>query len=111
MGTYVYPPFPSSTDPVTFIVGLIEWILEVPLVAIANFVSGIAGAVTTAGEVNATQIVGFIGQTWNNSVASFQPFGIFAPIVASMIWGAGIVVIIFFIFKAIQLMVRETEEE
>jgi len=111
MPTYTYPPFPTYTDPVTFIVGLIEWILEVPLVAIANFLTGIAGAVTTAGQVDTYQIIGFIGQTWNNSLQSFNAFGVLAPIIASIIWGAGIVIIIFFVFKAIQLMVRETEEE
>jgi len=111
MGTYVYPPFPSSTDPVTFIIGLIEWILEVPLVAIANFISGIEASATSAGQLDMTNIVGFIGQTWQNSISSFTAFGIFAPIAASFIWGAGIVVIIFFVFKAVQLMVRETEEE
>jgi hypothetical protein len=107
---YCYPPYPTSTSALGFIEGLIEWIIGVPMVAIANFIEGIAGSVTSAGQTDATDVIGFIGTTWNGSVASFSAFGIFAPIAAAFIWGVGILVLIFFIFKAVQLATRETEE-
>lgn len=112
MPTYSYPPFPSTGGGITnFIIALLEWIIEVPLVAFANFIAGIGGAITTGSESSATSITGFIGQTWANSVLAFKPYGIIAPILAALIWGAAIVVLVFFIFKAVQLGVRETEED
>ena len=112
MPTYSYPPFPSTGGAITnFAIALLEWIIEVPLVALANFITGIGGAVTTGSESSATKITGFIGQTWANSVLAFEPYGIIAPLLAALIWGAAIVVLVFFIFKAVQLGIRETEED
>jgi len=109
---YSYPPFPTlSSSPTTFILQLFEWIFEVPLVGIANFFEGVIGATTTGSETSASQIAGFIGTTWANSLSSFQSLGVLAPIAASLIWGAGIIILVFFVFKAIQLAVRETEED
>ena len=112
MTTYSYPPFPNFGNGIaSFLISLLEWLLEVPLIAFANFLTGIAGAITNSSESSAGTIIGFIGQTWANSVASFKQFGILAPILASAIWGVSILILIFFIFKAVQLGVRETEED
>jgi len=112
MGTYTYPPFPTlGSSPSTFLLQLFKWILEVPLVAIANFLRGVAGATTSGSESSVAAITGFIGTTWANSVSSFQSLGVLAPIIASLIWGAGILILIFFVFKAVQLGMRETEED
>ena len=112
MATYTYPPFPTFGSGIgEFFINLMEWVIEVPLIAFANFLTGIAGAATNSSESSTGAIIGFIGQTWANSVASFQQFGILAPILASTIWGVSVVILIFFIFKAAQLGIRETEED
>ena len=109
---YSYPPFPIlSSSPTTFLLQLFEWIFEVPLVGIANFFEGVIGSTTSGSETSIAQVTGFIGTTWANSLSSFKPLGVLAPIVASLIWGAGILILIFFVFKAVQLGMRETEED
>ena len=112
MATLTYPAFPTfNTSITTYIISVIEWILEIPLIAIGKFVEGISGSVTTSAETSSNSIIGFIGITWDNSINSFKSLGIFAPVVASIIWGGSIVILIFFIFKALQLGIRETEED
>jgi len=109
---YTYPPFPNlSSSPTTFLLQLFEWIFEIPLIGIANFFTGVIGATTSGSETSVSQVAGFIGTTWANSLSSFKSLGVLAPIVASLIWGAGILILIFFVFKAIQLGTRETEED
>jgi hypothetical protein len=111
MSVYTYPPFPSSTNITTFLVQLIEWIIEIPIIAVANFFTGIAGSMTSAGESDTSSVLGFIGKAWDGSLQAFSGLGIFAPIVASLVFGIGILILIFFVFKAIQLAMRETEED
>lgn len=109
---YAYPPFPStSSGIVAFLVGLVEWVIEVPLIAIANFILSISGAASSAGANSTGAVFGFIASTWNNSIQAFSAFGVLAPILAALIWGIAFLILIFFIFKAIQLGIRETEED
>ena len=109
---YSYPPFPSFSGGITgFIIGLLEWVIEIPLIAVANFFIGISGSATTAGESDTSSIIGFIGQTWQNSINSFNSFGVLAPIIASLIWGLALLILVFFIIKILQLGGRELEDE
>ena len=108
---YSYPPFPSFSGGITsFVIGLLKWIIEIPLIAFANFFTGIAGSATTAGESDTSSIIGFIGQTWQNSINSFNSFGVLAPIIASLIWGLALLILVFFLFKIVQLGEHEVEE-
>lgn len=108
---YSYPPFPSFAGGIGgFIIGLLQWAVEIPLIALANMFTGITGAATAAGEQDTTSVIGFIGQTWQNSINSFKAFGVLAPIIASAIWGIALLVLVFFIFKIIQLGEHEVEE-
>lgn len=109
MGYYTYPPFPTYTNVTSFIIAMLEWIIELPLVALANFLRGIAGSATSGSESSITSITGFIGSVWKQSIASFQAFGVLAPILAAAIWGIAIVILIFFVFKAIQVSAHEME--
>lgn len=110
--TYSYPPFPNTNNGITnWIIGLFEWIFEVPLIAIANLIAGIGNGFTNGAQTSASNVAGFVGTTFNNSLSAFQSFGVLAPIIASAIWGGAIIILIFFIFKAIQLGTREMEED
>lgn len=110
--TYNYPPFPSTNNGITnWIIGLFEWLFEVPLIAIANLVSGIGNSATNGAETSAGSIAGFIGTTFNQSLVAFKSFGVLAPVIASAIWGGSIIILIFFIAKAVQLASREAEED
>ena len=109
---YSYPPFPQFNNSLTtYIISILEWIFEIPLIAAANFFGGISDSITSSAETSSASVIGFIGTTWDNSVNSFKSLGIFAPVVASIIWGGSIVILIFFISKALQLGIRETEED
>ena len=109
---YSYPPFPQFNNSLTtYIISILEWIFEIPLIAAANFFGGISDSITNSAETSSSSIIGFIGTTWDNSITSFRSLGIFAPVVASIIWGGSIVILIFFIAKALQLGIRETEED
>lgn len=110
---YSYPAFPTyyGGSLGTFILQLLTWIISVPLIAAANFFISIIGSASAAGENSTSSVIGFIGATWNNSIQSFSSLGVFAPVIASLIWGLSVLILIFFIFKALQLGVRETEED
>ena len=109
--TYSYPPFPNASNGLGgFLIALIEWVIEVPAIAIANFFIGLEGSAQSGADASATSVTGFIGATWQQSIASFAQFGIIAPILAAAIWGFALVILIFFVFKAIQLVIRETED-
>jgi hypothetical protein len=109
---YSYPSFPTyyGGNLGTFLLQLLTWIISVPLIAAANFFISIIGSATTAGQNSTSSVIGFIGATWNNSLQAFSSLGIFAPVIASLIWGFSVLILIFFIFKAIQLGAHETEE-
>ena len=108
---YSYPPFPSFAGGIGgFIIGLLEWVIEIPLIAIANAFIGVSQSATAAGETDTSSIIGFIGQTWQNSIDSFKQFGVLAPILAALIWGVALLILVFFIFKIIQLGEHEVEE-
>jgi transaldolase len=112
MGLYTYPKFPTTTNPVDFIIELIEWIIGVPLIAIANFIRGIAAGITKGSSSSAKLISGFIGRVFSQSVDGFSyAFGPFGIVIASLIWGIAILILVFFIFKAIQLALHETEDD
>lgn len=110
---YPYPSFPTyyGGSLGTFILQLLIWIISVPLIAAANFFISIIGNASAAGENSTSSVIGFIGKTWNNSIQSFASLGVFAPVIASLIWGLSVLILIFFIFKAIQLGAHETEED
>ena len=112
---FTYPQFPSYNpyfDNIgSYIIQLLIWIISIPLIAIANFIASIGQSLSNAGSQSTDSVIGFITQTWNNSVSSFSSLGIFAPIIASLIWGISILILIFFLFKAVQLGIRETEDD
>ncbi len=82
-----------------------------PLTALMNLFEGIGQSATSGAETSTQSILGFLGATWNQSVSSFARYGVLAPVIASAIWGVSIIILIFFVFKAIQLAIRETEED
>ena len=112
MGYYSYPPFPTFGNSIAnFFFSLIEWIIEVPLIAILNIVIGITGSFSSGLNNSGYSIGSFMGSIFQNSVQSFSPFGVLAPLMASAVWGLSLVILIFFVFKMIQLGIRETEED
>lgn len=104
---YSYPPFPpqpqSAAGIGNFILAFLIWIVEVPLITIANVIIGIGNGVSNSGQGTAEDIINYLGRSFQNSVSSLAIFGAAAPIVASIIWGTSIIIIVFLIFKAAQI--------
>jgi hypothetical protein len=111
-----YPSFPKyssygSSNVGGYILALIFWFLSIPLVALGKFVEGLAGGVTSGASSSASSVLGFIGTEFVDSESSFSFAGPFAIVIASAVWGVAIIILIFFIFKGIQLALGMTTED
>ncbi len=113
MISYPNPPaMPSSPSGFgIFILQILFWLIEEVFIGIANVFIQIFGGLASGAGSSAQSVTGFIGATWNQSVQAFSAYGIFAPIIAAAIWGVAVVILIFFIFKAIQLAMAETTDD
>ena len=109
---FSYPAFPTYNGNVaSYLIGIVVWILSIPLVAIGNFVAGLAGGVTSGASSSASSVLGFVGTEFVDSEHDFSFAGPFAIVVASAVWGVAILILIFFIFKGIQLAISMTQED
>lgn len=109
---FSYPSFPSYNGNVgTYLMDLIFWVLSIPLVAIGNFIAGIGAGVTSGASSSASSVLGFVGVEFVDSEHAFSFAGPFAIVIASAVWGVAIIILIFFIFKAIQLAMDMTTED
>ena len=109
---FSYPAFPTYNGNVaSYLIGIVVWMLSIPLVAIGNFVAGLAGGVTLGASSSASSVLGFVGIEFVDSEHDFSFAGPFAIVVASAVWGVAILILIFFIFKGIQLALGMTTED
>lgn len=95
----------------TFILEVLLWFVEIPLIGIANVLIDIFGGLGTGAGSTASDIFGFLGKIFVQTESSFSSLGIFAPIAAAGVWGVAVLILVFFIFKAIQLAMAETTED
>jgi hypothetical protein len=107
-----YPPFPAYNGNLAqTIIALVLWIIEIPLIAIANAIIAIAGGASSSAAQSLGIILEFPGQIFAQTESSFSAYGIFAPIIASLIWGATLIILIFLILKAFQIAGDELTNE
>ena len=107
-----YPPFPSYNGNIAqTIIQLFLWFLEVPLIAITNAGIGIIGGAGSSASQSLGAILLFPGEIFKQTEASFSAYGIFAPIIASAIWGISIIILVFLVLKAVQIAGSELTNE
>ncbi len=107
-----YPPFPAYNGNLEqTLIQLLLWLPETILAAIGNFFEYITGATETSAGNTISQIIAFPGTVFQQSVHAFSGYGIFAPLIASVIWGLTIAVLIYFAFFAVKIATHETEED
>jgi hypothetical protein len=107
-----YPPFPQYNGNLAqTIIQIILWIVEIPLIAIANAIIAIAGGAGSSAAQSLGIILEFPGQIFAQTEASFSAYGIFAPIIASIIWGAALIILVFLVLKAFQIAGDEITNE
>lgn len=112
MTTFSYPPFPTYSGNIgDFLLNLILWFFSIPAVALGNFIAGIAGGITSGASSSSARVTGFIGFEFTKSEDAFTFAGPFAIILASIVWGIALLILIFFIFKAIQIAMHESEDD
>ena len=108
--SYTWPSFPTMPSSIQdipfFLVEIILYPFEMLFAAFGDIIQGgSSGAATGLGN-SASAVLGFLGSVWGNSIAPFKTYGIFAPILGSLIWGMGLAILIFFVMMAF----HETEE-
>ena len=60
---------------------------------------------------SAIDVLGSLGKIFNQNVAAFKSLGIFAMPAAATLWGVSLVIIVFFVFKAIQVALSQTTQD
>lgn len=109
--TYSYPPFPALPSSITgvgnFLLQLGIWFFSIPIITVANILISIGSGLGTSTGNTASTIVDYLGVAFAQSENSLAMFGAFAPIIASLIWGVSIIIIIFMVFKAVQVGLNE----
>ena len=109
---FTYPQFPQWNGSISnLLLQIILWIVEIPLIAIGNVIIGVSGSVGNSIGSGASTVISFPATIFKQSEASFRAYGVFAPIIVSVIWGASIIILIFFIFKAVQIAGDEMTNE
>ena len=109
---FSYPQFPQYNGNIPqMLLNIILWIIEIPLIAIGNIIIGVSGSVGNSIGSGASTVISFPATIFKQSEASFSAYGVFAPIIVSIIWGASIIILIFFIFKAVQIAGDEMTNE
>ena len=109
---FSYPSFPQWNGSISnLLLQIILWIVEIPLIAIGNVIIGVSGSVGNSIGSGASTVISFPATIFKQSEASFRAYGVFAPIIVSVIWGASIIILIFFIFKAVQIAGDEMTNE
>ncbi len=113
MISYPNPPgMPSSPSAFgLFILQILFWILETIAIGIANVFIAVFGGFASGAGSSGQAVSGFIGATWDQSVHAFAAYGVFAPVIASAVWGISVLILVFFVFKAIQLSMAETTDD
>ena len=107
-----YPSFPTYSGGIgSYILSILLWFVEVPLIGIANVFIGFFNGLSSGAGSSADSILAFPGQIFHATVQAFSALGIFAPIAAALVWGIALVILIFFAFKAIQVALAETTED
>ena len=112
-----YPSFPTYSGSTTasaigsYILQIVLWFVEIPLIGIANVFIAIFNDIASGAGSSVTSVLSFPGQIFQSTIQAFSALGIFAPIAAAAIWGVALVILIFFIFKAIQLALAESTED
>ena len=98
-----YPNFPTGQSIQQELINIILWIIEIPVIAIANVFITIFSYIGNSAGSSAGEIIAFPGQIFQQTENSFRPYGIFAMPISAAIWGISIIILIFFIFKALQI--------
>ena len=98
-----YPPFPQNGNIARELVHILIWIFEIPIIAMAKGIIGISGNITNGLSSSAITIFSFPGQIFQQTVSAFKAYGVLAPIIAAVIWGISIIILVFMIFKAVQI--------
>ncbi len=101
----------STSDLPTYIVQLILWALEVPLIAlydllVSPLVSFVDGADTSGFSIGA-----YVGTAFTDTSAALRPFGVLAVPIAVFVWGVAIVLLAYFIMFAIGIVIRQGEKD
>lgn len=99
-----YPNFPTYNGNLGQTVAqILLWIIEIPLIAFANGIIAIAGGASSSAAKSLGTVLLFPGQIFQQTESSFSQYGVFAPVIASVIWGVSLIILVFLVLKAFQI--------
>lgn len=79
--------------------------------AFGNLLVGIFGGFTTGASSSASSVGGFIGTAFSDTENSLAPLGVFAIPVAAIVWGLGLVILVYFIMFIIGIVISQGERD
>ena len=105
---FSYPNFPVYNGSISqMIISLFLWFIELPLIVIGNIIITIGGSVANSAGSTASSVISFPGAIFQQTESSFSAYGVFAPVIASVIWGTSIIILSFMVIKAVQISADE----
>ena len=114
-GGLSFPSFPSwdgnVNDLPVFVILVIIWVLEVPLIAVYDILVNIALSIISGADNTFTQMFGFMGTIFQDTQTQFAMLGIFAPVAAAAVWGAAALIFVYFFMWIVGMFIDQSEKD
>ena len=110
--TFPKPPtFSYGSSITTFIIDFLIWLVEIPFYGLVILLEDIFNAVAGSSSSTISGLFGILTGSFNQTVQALSGFGIFAAVIAAVIWGMSLLIIILFAGWAIHLVFDDAEED
>ena len=105
------PPTYSSGSIATFIIDFLIWLVEIPFYGLVMVLEDIFNAFAGSSSSTISGLFGILTSSFNQTVQALSGFGIFASVIAAIIWGISLLIILLFVGWAIHLVISDAEDE
>ena len=110
--TFPSPPTLGSGESITtFILQFLLWVIEIPVYGLVIVLETIFLAISNAVGSSIGGLFSILTGSFTETVQALSGFGIFASIIAAIIWGIALIIILWFANLAFHVFVTDAEEE
>ena len=110
--TFPKPPtFSYGSSITTFIIDFLIWLVEIPFYGLVIILEDIFNAVAGSSSSTISGLFGILTGSFSQTVQALSGFGIFASVIAAVIWGISLLIILLFVGWAIHLVINDAEDE
>lgn len=114
-GTITWPQFPTygpqGYTGTAFIIQIFLWVLQVIAYPFEWIFYGIGNGIGTGFQNLFAGLFNMVTSVYSSSTQSFAFAGPFAPILVTFVWGAALVILVFFLLFAFHMFVQDAEED